>query len=675
LFLKSPGVERIILFDVTIENIIFIQTNILAGLIVVGVFLRNIRLELLKPSKTDMVTNYLDFIFQSFKGLGSAIFLYILFELLNWLPPSSSSTANFPNFQDILLIIASLSVILSSQSPEGSTFTQLMVSELFLVSETRFERLRDALFKISIIILAYIHVVPLISNGKTLVSQVEWNDGATLIFVIAIITFVVSLFNQKPEKTNVSGQIQDFLDGKAGEVNLLTEKFKEIRETIQDASVDPNSTQFFKLNDDFPIVNKEKTKFIAKKNSVAIPVKETSEGVAIVFVGENELIETKPGSLDSIPTVQKIGESATATIISNSTWQSAFAKLEAIKPTDETINALALKGIETRDKLVSLAEDALSDFKQITLSQNITSKIQDMMVSFQQGRYFISDTKKGTHISLPGITIIENEGYTFVRLFGLKVLDAKGSTVVSMPFLKVIDTPNYDYVNLPFLKVIDTAGSTLVNIAGFQITEGDPQHIQTAIKQIASDSKKLTSAFDQLDSQLESILSAPEQLMLTKTTAGNKLELVSGVESDNALFSGDLLTQSFKKSRKKINREKHKDHKEKQRVKSGVNIKVGLFSKNVSSIKEDIRIDKNQLELLEKFSKIIKVSQGDIVFERLTSLLHFKSIEQLEDWLINLGLTSLQINWEENKLVLNDKIKSDLQIELSSLKKRHQSLQ
>ena len=119
IFLRPQNdIHTILLLDIPIYDVILVQKGILALLIVLGVFLRNIRFELLKPTRSNMVTNYFDFVFQGIKGLSSAIYLYILFELFNWLPSLAELGDVFVNKQDILLIIASIATIVASQSPE-----------------------------------------------------------------------------------------------------------------------------------------------------------------------------------------------------------------------------------------------------------------------------------------------------------------------------------------------------------------------------------------------------------------------------------------------------------------------------------------------------------------------------------------------------------------------------
>ena len=50
------------------------------------------------------------------------------------------------------------------------------------------------------------------------------------------------------------------------------------------------------------------------------------------------------------------------------------------------------------------------------------------------------------------------------------------------------------------------------------------------------------------------------------------------------------------------------------------------------------------------------MSDSSIDLTRLANLLDFKSVSELEKWLIDLDIRNLQINWEENKLVINDDV-------------------
>ena len=382
-----------------------------------------------------------------------------MFDLLEWIPSLSSPGDVFPNLQDILLIIGSVLIIVASQSPEGKDLKNIFAKELFLISTTRFERMRDSILKVSIFLLFLLKIVPFFTpSQKTLVTEQNWTDAATLLFVIGIITLFLAFFESKDAKNPNLSNLASNLSGRASE--LMPEKFNSFSHSVEDASIKPD-TQFYKLTEDFPLINKANTKFIAKKNSIAIPVKETPEGTAVVFVGESDIENmSKKGVLIK----EKIDDLATAIIFPTDVWNKANLSLEAIKPSDETIKALSIKGIESKEKLLAIAQGTLFDFKNMANSAIVKNKFQGLVNNFQQGKYFVSDTKKGTMIRLPGITVIENKDATFVRVFGIKVLESQGYTVVNMPFIKVIETPDYQLVNLPGINVIEAGKSNLVNL-------------------------------------------------------------------------------------------------------------------------------------------------------------------------------------------------------------------
>ena len=676
ILLRPESTTDIILGSVTIIDVILVQKSILAGLIVLGLFFKFVRLQLLKPrSKKKVVEDYFDFVFQLFKGLSYSIFLYVFFDLIDWVPNLVTKADTFPNNQDILLIIGSLLLIISSQGPEGSDLKKLFVQELFLVSQTRFERLRDAILKVSIFLLFFLKILPYFTfQKKTLVTVQYWTDAATILFVIGIITLVLSLFENKSEKnSSFSKFVNNFSDKVSGP---LPEKLNYVKDAISDAKIEPEKQQFFKLTDDFPIVNKENTKFIAKKNSIAIPVKETPEGTAVVFVGDSDFENlTDKGA----KVKQSLEELATTVMIPNDIWNKANLSLEVIKPSDESIKALTLKGIESKEKLLSLAQSSLTEFKNLTNSQQFTTKFQGMVDNYRQGKYFVSDTKKGTFVRLPGITVIDNDETTFVRVFGIKVLEAQGHTVVNMPFIKVIETPEYQLVNLPGIHVIEAGNSNLVNLVGFQILDGDPKQIEDAKLKIQSQSTQLDTAFNQLENRVDKILSNPDNFLLARDASGKTINLLTSKNSDSALIDTNLLPMltdskslDFKKdysntgrNRTKVKADKKVSAMELKNVKrTGPKF---VLDDNEAPTKKPLSLSKNKFEKLEKFYRIAKMSHSSIDLSRLAGLLEFGSVNELEKWLVDLNIKELHINWEENKLLINEDVVNGLEEALKKL--------
>ena len=642
-------------FTINITDILLVQKSVIAVLLIIGLFMKYIRLELLKPtSRKKLVTNYTDFSFQLIKGIGYSIYLLVLFDLLNWIPSLASKGSTFPNPQDTLLIIGSLLIMISSQAPEGKDLRNLFAKELLLVSETRFERARDSILKVSIFLLFFVKIIPFFTSTH-LVFEPQWTDAATLLFVIGIITFVLAFFEPKDSNRGKLSQMSNNLSGKVNE--LLPDKLALLDKSMNDVSIKPD-TQFFKLNDDFPLIDKVNTKFIAKKNSVAIPVKTTPEGTAVVFVGESDIENI---SDKGIATKEKIEDLATAIIVPNDVWNKANLALEAIKPSDETIKALSLKGIETKEKLLELAQSTLSDFKNIANTTLVKQQFQGVLDNFQQGKYFVSDTKKGTIVRLPGITVIDQKDTTFVRVFGIKVLESQGYTVVNMPFIKVIETPDYQLVNLPGINVIEAGKSNLVNLMGFQILDGDRQEIENARARIERESLQLDSAFLQLDNRINSVLSNPDSFLLARDTSGKKIELLTGKESDKALVSSDLLSLSAPGFSLNTNSDQIFETKKKSKVKADKIIKSSEIMDENSSfdISDDIDLkgidsDSPNYKKLEKFYRIAKMSHKSIDLDRLAKHLDFTSVSDLESWLIEQDIPHLLINWEERKITIND---------------------
>jgi hypothetical protein len=660
-FMRKPGNETIFLLDFAFVDVIFIQKSIIALLLILGIFLRYIKLELLKPTlKKNIFENYLDFSFQIIKGASYTIFLYVFFDLLDWLSSLVNNQELFPNYQDYMLIIASLLLIISSQAPEGKDLKKIFARELFLVSQTRFERLRDSILKLSIILLFLLNIVPLLTEDKeTLISNQIWTDAATILFVIGIITFMMALFEARDNKS-MFGNLGNNLSNKANQ--MFPEKLDAIRTSIKDAEIKTDSQQFFKLNEDISLVDKENSKFIAKKNSIAIPIKETPEGTAVIFVGEGDIENINESG---VSTKEILEELATAIIIPNAKWQKAILSLDVIKPSDETIKALALKGIESKEKLLSLAQNTLTDFKNMSNSKIITQKVQGMIDNFQSGKYFVSETKKGTFIRLPGITVIDNKDTTFVRVFGIKVLESQGYTVVNMPFIKVIETPNYQLVNLPGINVIEAGNSNLVNLMGFQILDGDQKEIESARQKIQEESLKLDIAFNQLDQRIDNILDNPDSFLLAKNASGKKIELLTGSTSNKALVSSNLIPESLSKRelRKKMEFE-FSSSSSKHRVKPDK--KVRSFEEieelpidlepSFESNDESIENESPENQKLNKLYRLYKMSHESIDLPRLAKHLEFNSLDDLETWLLNLTeeVSGLRINWDENKLLIND---------------------
>jgi hypothetical protein len=676
LLIKKPEItndvtnDNFLVFDYTFDTIIQMQIYLISSLIILGLLFRYLRLELLKKgSILQMRDNYLDFFFQAFKGIGYAAFLIVIFSLFQWLPELAEAQ-DFPNKQDLILILGSLGVILASQGPQGAGMQQIMIKELFLVAQNRFERLRDACLGVGIIILSIIHLTPML-NAEYNIYNVIWSDIALIMFLFGIISFFLGFSESKQadRRKGLSG-LADGLTQKTMDFNM-PETFQSVKDSVKDAKVDPNKQQFFKLNQDLPIINKENTQFTAKKNSVAIPVKDTPEGTAVVLVGESELKQKDQSDKIELKNI----DGATTVIIPHKTWQDAYQTFEAIKPSEETIQALALKGIESREKLIELAQKSLIDFQNWKGPQALRKQMQGLVGDLQSGKYGVIESSSGTNVRLPGITVLESPEATFVRVLGIKVLELRGQTIVSMPFIKVMETADYDFVKLPGITVIDAKGSELVSVMGFRIQSGDPKVLAETIAQIEADQLTYGGLLDQ---QVDSILDSPETLLLSTSTAGKKMELLTGSGEEKALVSdiSSIATRKNKKKKRKGGGHVHvdieigsKSKRDRRKVRPSKRKKASKeWIDEVTSGKVDIQegviegvsdqqISSNQ-ELI-KFQKILRMSKGEISLSRLARQLNFDT-DMLEDWLISLDIDSLQIDWESEKFMVTDELKAEI---------------
>ena len=661
----------------TFYSVYQFQAFLLSLLLVIGLFSNYVRFELIKSRSGKFSDNYLDFITQLFKGISYSLFLLILLVLIQWLP-KLKSLGSFPNYYDLILIIGIISLLFASQGPQGTGMQQILMRELFLVPQNRYERLRDASLVAGFILLSLIHLVPLIQRSANFLSltsiiwnNITWNEVAVLLFILGALTYILSLF-EKDSRTqqrfsilssNLANSLNDF---------AMPDNFRSTKESLKDSIIDPENQQFYKLTKNISIINKTKTKFTAKKDSIIIPVKETSSGTAVVLVGENELERIENGKVK----IKYLDSTTTTVIIPHNAWQEIYQSLEVIKPTDELIKSLAIKGIETRDKLITLAQNSLQDFQNWNGPQALVERMQGLKQNFQEGKYGIVESPDGTNIRLPGLTIVESSEGTFVRVLGIKVLDMKGKTFVSMPFLKVMDTPDYDFVKLPGLTVIDTKSSSLVSILGFRIQEGDQKEIEDVMLQIETDQK----IFEPLiENQIENILDAPEMLLLSQTTDGERIELLTGENQETALVSMESFDKKKKRTREWSERERHKKGRQgRRRVNAGnyfsnsstspqwVNEVSGGKAQIESGIVNSIspKSDKNQYE---KFLAILNMSKGNIKLNRLARQLVFDSIEQLEDWLINSNFNSLQVEWEKNLLIITEQLIADVKARISTI--------
>lgn len=700
--LKST--DSLTLLDFTFDDMIFAQKNVLAVLVVVGIATRYFRFELLRTkTREEFATNYIDFLFQAVKGVGYGAFVVVVLALAKWLPELATVGDTFPNLEDMVLIVGTVAILASSQGPEGSKLRSLMMQELFLASETRLERLRDAAFGVGVVLLIILHVFDFLKETGSVVNFGEWNQFALLLFVVGLVTFFVGSWDnaKRQRRSGLGGLVDQFSEQTK---RYVPEQYSGIQEALKGSSIGSESQQWFRLGDDVPLVDKGRTKYTAKKNSVAIPVKETPEGMAVVVVGDSEVTQGGEGSERK---TNALSGAATAMIIPHDQWQTVYGHLEAIKPSEETISALQIKGIEGRDQLVKLAQGALSDLQNWAGPQVVAERLAGVAHGLQTGRYGVTESAEGTSIRLPGLTVIDNPDLTFVRFLGFKVLDAKGSTVVSGPFFKIIDTPEYDFVRFPGLQVVDGPGGNLVSLAGITFSEGDKKEIANTIQQIELD-QRTSDQF--IDSQLQAFLDAPETFLLTRDTSGKKMELLTGRGSDEALLSGRLLPspQTTKSGHRKEKRKaKHArksgkkpasagfeysftlgggSKKERRRVRpdktagsadqvkrSTVSEKatdwVGEVTGGAAAVQpaEVVRIEPAETssqsssnDRLETFLKLLKISQGPIPLEKMSRRLGFGNMDEFEDWVLSLDLENLQIDWEGEKLVSTDALKTEV---------------
>jgi hypothetical protein len=592
-----------------IENVFLFQQHTMGILFIFGLFSNKFHLKLLTTRKQD---DYFDFIGDLFSAIALIALSTVIFNQWDFLPkePLNQVPSDLLGFSilEMIIIIGLLTYFLGSLSPRGQTYRRLKSAQsLVLIQNTQLERLRFAALSAGLIIII-LDLLNFLSDLQNV--QVIKNIGLIL-FVIGLLLFIFGTGTRR------RGLKTDFWDSlKKGEVpsadiirQNLPESIIQAKESIKDKVIDPESQQFYKLNKDIPVIDKERdqSKLVMKRDAVAVPVSESKDGVTVVFVGDSELHEKENLDEDS---------GATTLLIPNNQWQDIYSNLEAIKPSDEMVQTLALKGIETREKLIIYANQALDNFKnwQGPKAMVAEANIQAIIDSVQSGKYGVVEEKGYTKVRFPGITVIESPEITFVNIMGLvKVLEipSLGLSSVNVPFVKVMESQDYEFVQGPGFTVLESPEGEIVNVFGMNFSEGNKKLVASKIRQIGEDQESLNRL---MAGPLEEILEDPNKtLALTQSLSGDKKMLMSG--KDNTIIEDASSAKIKKKKRKKAKNGRRERERHAKRVKVTIDTKsdekIKVLHEDSEKITPKLVSKPQDLTKSEAKTLIIK-DQGDL---------------------------------------------------------------
>ncbi|MHA2104769.1 MAG: hypothetical protein ACW981_15180 [Candidatus Hodarchaeales archaeon] len=592
-----------------VENVFIFQQHTMGILFLFGLFSNKFHIKLLTSGKRD---DYFDFIGDLLNALALIALSTVIFNQWNFLPkePLNQIPSDLLGFSilEMIIIIGLLTYFLGSISPRGQTYRRLKSAQsLVLIQNTQLERLRFAALSAGLIIIILDLLGFLIELQNI---QVIKNIGLIL-FVIGLLLFIFGTGTRR------RGMRTDFWDSlKKGQVpsadiikQNLPEAITQAKESIKDTIIDPDSQQFYKLNRDMPVIDKEKdqSKLTMKKDAVVVPVSESKDGVTVVFVGDSELQEKEDITEDS---------GATTLLIPNSQWQDIYSNLEAIKPSDEMVQTLALRGIETKEKLISYANQALDNFKnwQGPKAMVAEANIQAIIDSVQSGKYGVVEEKGYTKVRFPGITVIESPEITFVNIMGfIKVLEipSLGLSSVNVPFVKVMESQDYEFVQGPGFTVLESPEGEIVNVLGMNFSEGNKQIVASKIRQIAEDQESLNRL---MAGPLEEILEDPNKILaLTQSLSGDKKMLMSGKE--NTIIEDASSAKINKKKRKKDKHSRRERERHGKRVKVTFDThsdeKIKILHEGSESISPKL-VSKPQESTKSEAKKLLITDQGDL---------------------------------------------------------------
>ncbi|MFW9929747.1 MAG: hypothetical protein ACFFD1_10180, partial [Candidatus Thorarchaeota archaeon] len=514
---------------------------------------------------------YLDFIGEiliAFSQISLVLFLTYSFNYIPTDPFIQTPSGLFGySIIESFVLLGIFSFIVGSGAPIGASHRRLLrAKSLLLIQSSRLEKMRLATLISGLLLI----VADFFSMLNSFSHYQQFRDLGLILFVIGFLLFIFGTGQRRSPK---AGDVWDSI--KKGQMpgftsvdNYLPKSITEAKQSIQDKVIDTDSQQFYKLNQDIPIIDKgkEKNKFIMKKDSLAVPVSETNDGVTVVLVGESELEEKN----------QKVTSDTAATtlLIPHQKWQEIYSNLEAFKPSDELIQSLSLKGIESKEKLLSLANKALDSFKSWQGPKALVTEanIQSLLESVQSGKYGVVEEGEYQKVRLPGITVVESPEIQYVNVLGIvKVLEipALGLNSVNVPFVKVMESRDYQFVSGPGFNVLDTPDGNLVNVFGMSFSEGDKKLVASKILQLAEDQSSMNRL---MEGPLEDILNDPNKtLILTETLAGEKKLLMAGKE--------DAFVEDFALSRKRSmekHRERREERKQRHKVRTSKRITVNI---------------------------------------------------------------------------------------------------
>jgi nitrate reductase gamma subunit len=587
-----------------VDNIFLFQQYTMGVLFIFGIFTNKIHLKLLTTGKRD---DYFDFIGDLLSAIALIALSTVIFNQWKFLPKEPFNTVPSDLFGfsilEMIILIGLLTYFIGSISPRGQTYRRLKSAQsLVLIQNTQLERLRFAALSTGLIII----ILDLLSFLNELPNVDVFKNIGLVLFVIGLLLFIFEAGTRR------RGMRTDFWDSlKKGQVpsadiikQNLPESINQAKESIKDKIIDPESQQFYKLNKDISVIDKEKvrSKLVMKKDAVAVPVSESKDGVTVVFVGDSELQDKEKSSEDT---------GATTLLIPNNQWQDIYSNLEAIKPSDEMVQTLALKGIETKEKLITYANQALDNFKnwQGPKAMVAEANIKAIIDSVQSGKYGVVEEKGYTKVRFPGITVIESPEITFVNIMGfIKVLEipSLGLSSVNVPFVKVMESQDYEFVQGPGFTVLESPEGEIVNVLGMNFSEGNKQLVASKIKQIGEDQESLNRL---MAGPLEEILEDPNKILaLTQSLSGDKKMLMSG--KTNTIIE-DASSAKFKKKKRK--KEKH-SHRERER--QGKRVKVTFDTKSDEKVKV-IHEDSSEIvpKLASKSQDLIKSGAKTLVIK------------------------------------------------------------
>ena len=607
--------------DLTNPSYIQTQVYILSSIFLLGLLTRQAKSDLLSSHK---IADYWDFIGNILMGVTEIGIVILILYHFNYLPSSINNnsinlTLISPPIQvtplAITLLLSVSSYILAGLSPQSMSKQRLLTAQsLVLLPTTRFERFRSSAFIAGfiLILITYFNVFnnELIDKiSITTVLDFFKNVGAVL-FVLGLIMFIFgSAFTGQRKKT-----LKDYTDAFQAN-NPLKSHLNSIKSSVENVTITPENQKFYKLKADTPIsfVGNAQNKFLVKKDSISIPLTDTPEGTTMVVVGDSETIASNN------ETTKNSG--ATTMIVPKHTWNSVSEQLELIVPSDAMIQSLKMKGIESKEKLVSLANQALDGLKKWQGPNELISKLQadELLSSIQSGRYGITSDKNHTRVKLPGITVIDFPQLNYVNVLGIiKVLEipALDLTGVDLPFIKVLERSDYEFVQMPFLTVLDTSEGELVKLGGFTITDGDRNAIESGIQRALTEQ----SAFTKLtDGTLDKVFADPDKtLIFTQSLAGEE-KLLMGNDQESIIqdIKKDIV-QDIKSSKHKKEKHSHKRYdysdedehslkpKQLPEGNKGLDMKMGPIKMNLFSRDEDqAELDKKERVKVTPTKKMI----------------------------------------------------------------------